>query len=508
MPTHCFRPASLASRVILVLALASLGAPKLVHADKLGRADEEWLKDVHLLILPEEEKVFRELESAADRKEFEKIFWERRDPDPATPANEARDAWEKARKKADELFAVPGERGSRTGCGQVYLLLGDPHEAAGRKTEVYGTHFHDAGGNRLEGNRTQGETHDVGETTYRSLKEGSRQPETWIYRSRPGDPFEFVGGELHIALDEACRFAEGGVVLDELRRAARARVSRPQLGYAVGSDGHLARSAPPASGLSAAVIDEKHDFPLAAEVKLLLRSQGGEPYAAGLLRAEPGAPASAAQAGPEQVRIAAQALDSDGRVAASTDRQVSVNPGADGSFVASFGLVLKAGHYTLRAAAFTAGDARGGVTSVPLEIPDFRGPGLTLSPPLVYTRADVPAADPKDPYAAFALLHLAPRFGNVFRTGDQLEAVCVLYNAGVDPASGKASVKARYSFLKDGRSVALGEEETFETKDAVASVGPVPLAGFAPGHYVARVDVTDAVGGVSSKAETAFEIVK
>jgi GWxTD domain-containing protein len=502
---HSFKSTS---RVILGLALVSLWVPRFASAEKLDRAAEEWLKDVHLLILPEEEKVFRELKDAADRKEFERIFWERRDPDPTTPANEARDSWEKARKKADELFAVPGERGSRTGCGQVYLLLGDPHEAAGRNIEVYGTHFHAKGDNRLEGNRTQGETHDIGETTYRSLKEGPRQPETWIYRSRPGDAFEFVGGELRISLDESCRLSEGGVVLDELRRAARARVSLPQLAYTVGSDGHLARSAPPAPGRTAAVIDEKHDFPLAAEVKLLLRSQGGEPYAAGLLRAEPGASTSAAPGGPEQVRVAAQALDADGRVAASTDRQVRVSPGADGSFVASFGLVLKPGQYTLRAAAFTAGDARGAVTSVPLEVPDFRGPALTLSPPLVYTRADVPTADPNDPYAAFALLHLAPRFGNVFRTGDQLEAVCVLYGAGVNPATGKASVKARYSFLRDGRSVARGEEESFETKDAVASVGPVPLAGFAPGHYLARLDVTDAVSGTTSKAETAFEIVK
>jgi GWxTD domain-containing protein len=492
--------AAAARRMLVILALASVGGSRAAIAEKLDRASEEWLKDVHLLILPEEEKVFRELGDASDRKEFERIFWERRDPDPATPGNEARDAWEKARKKADELFAVPGQRGSRTGCGQVFLLLGDPHEAAGRKTEVYSTHVVD---------KAAGETRDVGETTYLSLKEGARRPETWIYRSRPGDAFEFVGGELRVPLDEACRLSEGGVLLDELRRAARARIARPQLGYSVGADGHLKHSPASSPGEAVALIGDKRDFPLAAEIKVLLRSQGGEPYAAGLLRAEPGSSTPAVPSGGhEEVRVAAQALDGDGRVAASTDRRVSVSPGADGSFVASFGLVLKPGRYTLRAAAFTAEGERGAVTSVPLEVPDFQGPDLAVSLPLVYTRADVAGTDPQDPYAAFALLRLVPRFGNVFKTPDQLEAVCVLYNAGTDSGTGKASVKAQYSFLKDGRAVARGAEETFETKDAVASVGPVPLGGFAPGRYVARLDVTDAISGQTRRAETAFEIVQ
>jgi len=54
--------------------------------------------------------------------------------------------------------------------------------------------------------------------------------------------------------------------------------------------------------------------------------------------------------------------------------------------------------------------------------------------------------------------------------------------------------------------VARGEEETFDTPMAVASIGPVPLATFAPGRYVARVEVTDTVAGTSQTQDTAFEI--
>jgi GWxTD domain-containing protein len=470
--------------VALGLTVAAILAPTAARAEKLDRAAQDWLKDVHLLILPDEEKVFLGLKDAADRAEFQRIFWVRRDPNPATPANELRDVWEKAKKSADSLFEVPGERGSQTGCGQVFLLLGDPKEVMGRDVP---RHF----------------------DSLRPVREGPRQPETWIYRSRTGDLLEFAGGELDIRMDEACRFAEGGHVLDELRRAAEARITRPQLGYQLGPDGHLARleTLRAAAGPSAGPLPaDKQDFPLDAEVKLLLRSQTGEPYVAGLLRGQPGAAAApAASAAPVRVRVEAQALDADGRVVASSDRLVTVPPGGDGAFVASFGLTLKPGHYTMRAGAFTEGDARGAVTSAPLAVPDFGSRELTMGRVLVFTSADAPSADPADAYGAFSVLHVRPRFGNVFTRKDEIEAVCVIYNAGADPA-GKASLKARFSFLKDGRPVARGSEDTYATKDAVASVGPVPLSSFAPGRYAVRVDVTDAVTGKSQTQETPFEI--
>ena len=164
----------------------------------------------------------------------------------------------------------------------------------------------------------------------------------------------------------------------------------------------------------------------------------------------------AVPAGGAKARVLAQALDAEGHVAASADRQVNVTPAADGSFVASFGLTLKPGHYTVRAGAFPSGEA-GSVASTPLDVPDFAGPALAMGRLLVYTAADKPSADPADAYAAFGVLRLRPRFGNVFARGDEIEAVCVIYNAGVDPATGKAALKGRFTFVKDGQPVARGE---------------------------------------------------
>jgi hypothetical protein len=103
-------------------------------------------------------------------------------------------------------------------------------------------------------------------------------------------------------------------------------------------------------------------------------------------------------------------------------------------------------------------------------------------------------------------MRLHPRFGNVFAPSDSLMVVATLYGAKADAATGQASLRSRFSILKDGKPVARGAEDVFATPDAVASVGPIPLADYAPGSYRVRLDVTDAVTKETLRQETAFEI--
>jgi hypothetical protein len=103
---------------------------------------------------------------------------------------------------------------------------------------------------------------------------------------------------------------------------------------------------------------------------------------------------------------------------------------------------------------------------------------------------------------------VAPRFGNVFAPSDSLMVVATLYGAKADAATGQASLRSRFTVLKDGRPVARGAEDVFTTPDAVASVGPIPLADYAPGSYVVRLDATDTVTKQALRQETAFEIRK
>ena len=184
---------------------------------------------------------------------------------------------------------------------------------------------------------------------------------------------------------------------------------------------------------------------------------------------------------------------------------------ADGSLVASWGLALKPGRYKVTVAA-SLPDAKGSVVTVDVEVPDFGG-ALLASGPLILYPDEAPApgkADARDPYAAFQtgaqLLH--PRYGNLFTSQDALMVVTTFYGGKVDPATGQSALKSRYSILKDGKPVARGAEDAFTTADAVASVGPIPLSGYAPGRYVVRLDVTDTVSKQTLRQEAPLEIRK
>ena len=113
-----------------------------------------------------------------------------------------------------------------------------------------------------------------------------------------------------------------------------------------------------------------------------------------------------------------------------------------------------------------------------------------------------------DPYAAFITAgeHLFPRAGNVLATSDALRLLVLVQGAAVAPGTGKASLRARFTVSKDGKLVARGSEQAFEAAAAAPSVGPIALAPFAPGRYVARVEVDDDVAGTHLSRETAFEV--
>lgn len=78
------------------------------------------------LMLPEENKRFRRLDTTREAVGFIEDFWRRRDPDPATPGNEfARTFYERV-EAADRLYPEEGTRGSMTGRGRALVLLGPP----------------------------------------------------------------------------------------------------------------------------------------------------------------------------------------------------------------------------------------------------------------------------------------------------------------------------------------------------------------------------------------------
>src|SRR5258706_11707423 len=110
-------------RLKLALAVAVLSLAPAAARAGLDKEDKKWMDEVRPLMLPDEEKTFRDLKDKADRVEFQKIFWARRDPEVDTPDNEYQEKYNAERAEVDRQFRVAGQNGSATDCGRVYLLL-------------------------------------------------------------------------------------------------------------------------------------------------------------------------------------------------------------------------------------------------------------------------------------------------------------------------------------------------------------------------------------------------
>jgi hypothetical protein len=89
---------------------------------------------------------------------------------------------------------------------------------------------------------------------------------------------------------------------------------------------------------------------------------------------------------------------------------------------------------------------------------------------------------------------------------DSLKLLVLVHNATIDPSSSRASLRAAFSVLQDGKVVAKSKDQIFDTAGAAPSVGPIALTPFAPGRYLARVEITDEISKIVIVRETPFEV--
>jgi len=120
---------------LFICLISSLGFSK----TKISRLDEEsknFYNYARYLFTKNERKIFLSLPDKNSRKDFIKVFWEIRDPDPNTTDNEFKleieERYEFAKRYLKE-GVIPGWKTDR---GRIYILLGAPHS----KDERYYTY--------------------------------------------------------------------------------------------------------------------------------------------------------------------------------------------------------------------------------------------------------------------------------------------------------------------------------------------------------------------------------
>ena len=462
------RDATLASLALLCLAGRAPAQPV---------DPKKFVDSVRPLLLVDEEKQWKALKDNKDKEEFQKIFWARRDPVLDTPVNEYRTEYEKLKGDVDQRFAGTGRPGSETDCGRVYILLGAPDQV------------------------TTGDGH-----TKLDAPKMVRQSQEWTYRDRPG--LKFKNGEVKIGFDEACALPQGLGMQEQLARMAEAKVAHPNIDYKKGADGHLVKledQLPKPTPVMALLKTPRTDFAVTAEPSLLLRTPDGATYVAGLARVDKaGLSFEGASA---RVSAAAQAVTAEGKVAASSEKDVKAEAGPDGGVVVSYGMALKPGDYTLKVGVLDVKSGKGGAVTQPLKVPDFNAEELSLSPLLVLHDVQEGPADPANPLSSFQLgtTRLVPRYGNSFTNADSVTLLAFIYGGKADEA-GKVSLAANFTITKDGTVVARAPEQTYDSSPTGPSVGPVPLASYKPGKYVVQVKVTDKVTKKDYTSEATFEV--
>jgi len=129
------------SVALLLLAAITVGTGSLAARSGPEDPTKEWNDGpVRYLMTRSESRLFRSLETAPERVAFIRNFWERRDPDPRTPQNEARLGFWKRVAEANAQYTGSGKPGWKTDRGKIYILLGPPDDV--EKDENYDTGAH------------------------------------------------------------------------------------------------------------------------------------------------------------------------------------------------------------------------------------------------------------------------------------------------------------------------------------------------------------------------------
>ena len=449
-----------------VIALWCALGPGGALAQKLDKDDKKWLEDVQPLILPDEEKTYRQLKEKADRQEFQKIFWARRDATPDTPQNEFQEAFVKAKAAADTQFRVAGSRGSETDCGRVFILLGKPDEM------------------KAEG---------VSESAM------LRPPETWVFRDRPGQTF--AGGEARISFAGNCELPQGNRLGEALIKAAESKIVNTNLGYKQGPDGRLiplADQKPKPSPTQTLLTTPRQDFPLTVERRMFMRPPSGNTYVAFTVQAPPGTVT------PSKVIVSAVAKEAGGALTPTPDREINTTAGPDGSFTGSLGMTLAPGKWDVTVALFDPASGKGSVATVPVTVADPTLTDVAVSTIALKNIQEGATPKPTDALNAFTFGTTVFEPGKVYSPADSLLLLSFLYG-GVKDEAGKTSVSMSMAITKDGKTVGKLDDQKFATP-ASPTIGPIPLTTYAPGTYTVDVKVKDEVGKKEYTDRITFEV--
>jgi GWxTD domain-containing protein len=134
-----------ASLLLLLIVTATVAAlaQQAPTPPKPRSIEEMWIHSVE--ISPEEKDAFALLQTEAERKRFIEQFWERRDPTPGTPRNEAKEERDRRIRYSNQRFGSESREGWNTARGRIYIVHGPPDEIESHPAEKREVWFYHTG---------------------------------------------------------------------------------------------------------------------------------------------------------------------------------------------------------------------------------------------------------------------------------------------------------------------------------------------------------------------------
>ena len=501
-----------AALLVLISSLPGLGAGLERYKD--------WSKspEFQFLATDAEQKEWKKVATDEQADKFVQLFWAKRDPDLKTPVNEYKIGFDQRVKEADQLFAMPRQRGALTERGKAYVVIGVPktlQRFPGSKPQPLAA----PGSANIPPPNEPGTS--IGESKVTFIYEAAQLAEWTKVKSLTA---EFV-------VEQSSDFVARGEVKRLEANARAALVKNPDLKEAP----HHRTPEEIEAERQAALLAEaeaKKGPALTAAIRTALESVAADtallavvPLGGGetedtRIQAQVFLPAAAGEL-PAESRLAFLVRDKDGKDAARFEEVTSFEPAAGGRY-ASRWFAVPPGDYTVASGVFDASGktlaaAKKAVTVAPL-------PSDFAISPLVIAASffAVPSPRPEDAYT-FAGHRFVSKDGRLDPT-DGLSFVLRVYNPAVDPATKTVSL-SRTVKLKPKGSPAMDLPQPQDppipaperkekdstgilTVDVSAALIETRLGDYLrkPGEYELRVVVTDNVSKKKAEVSGTFVV--
>jgi GWxTD domain-containing protein len=473
-----------------------------------------WLtEEVVYIITKEERDAFLRLTTNEEREQFIEEFWHRRNSDPDSPDNAAREEHYRRIAYANERFSS-GVPGWKTDRGHIYILWGPPDEI---------------------------ESHPAGGAYQRPSEQGGGQTETypwelWRYRH-----LEDIGENIEIEFVDPSNSGEYHITMDPGEKDALAKV--PGAGLSTCEALGLCSKAQrftntngttlpvPMGGLSAGMNEfdnldrfvkvqrpPEHFKDLAAMVTVtILRNQIHMDYRFDFLRVTRDSvlvPITLQVAnrdlsfkGKDGVQSAV--LNLYGRITTLSGRVVQTFENVvtcdfpDSLFQSSVNLSsiyqksvpLRSGLYRLDVVLKDAQSGNVGTINAPLRVPLYEEESLDASSLILADQIrPVPTAQIGQGSFVLDSYKVRPRINPEFSPADKMGIFLQLYNLKLDAQSHKTNISVAYRILKDHQQVWKQDESSEQlqqSREQITLERNLPLSSLAPGHYTLEIFALD-----------------